>query len=408
VLSIKTCILDAALFGVLSLGCSLLHADVKTGADILIERRLDLAKGKNIGLITNQTGRLSSGELLLDALRARGVHIVALFSPEHGIRSEAEAGASIQSDTDIATGIPIYSLFGKTQKPDSTMLKGIDLLIYDMQDVGVRFYTYISTMGLTMEAAAEAGIPFLVLDRPDPLGGVMVDGPILDDSLRSFVGMYPLPVVYGLTCGELAQMINGEKWLAKGVQAALTVVPMEGWTRGMAWSQTGLTWNRPSPNIPAPATALVYPVTCYIEGTNLSEGRGTDRPFNQFGAPFLDAPGMAAALDSLELPGVRFGTTSFTPQSSKYAGQFCYGVTVEISDPGAYRPVSVGLHIINLLAHKYPKECEFNGKWLARLFGSAEVLEVVNGKRSPEEEVERWRKGERAFVTEARIYQIYR
>jgi uncharacterized protein YbbC (DUF1343 family) len=408
VLSFKTWILGGAFLGVLGLGCSSGHTAVKTGADILIERRLDLAKGKNIGLITNQTGRLSSGELLLDALRARGVHIVALFSPEHGIRGEAEAGASIQSEPDIATGIPIYSLFGKTQKPDSTMLKGIDLFIYDMQDVGVRFYTYISTMGLTMEAAAEAGIPYLVLDRPDPLGGVMVDGPILDDSLRSFVGMYPLPVVYGLTCGELAQMINGEKWLAKGVQAALTVVPMEGWTRGMAWSQTGLTWNRPSPNIPAPATALVYPVTCYIEGTNLSEGRGTNRPFNQFGAPFLDAPGMAAALDSLELPGVRFGTTSFTPQSSKYAGQFCHGVTVEITDPRAYRPVSVGLHIINLLARKYPKECEFNRKWLARLFGSAEVLDVVNGKRSPEEEVERWRKGERAFVTEARTYQIYR
>ena len=407
VLSLKTCILEAALFGVLSLGCSRIHADVKTGADILIERRLDLVKGKNVGLITNQTGRLSSGEWLVDALRARGVRIAALFSPEHGIRGDAEAGASVASDIDSVSGVPVYSLYGRVQKPDKAMLKGIDLLVYDMQDVGVRFYTYISTMGLAMEAAAEAGIPFIVLDRPDPLGGMLVDGPIIEDSLRSFVGMYPLPVVYGLTCGELAQMINREKWLAGGIQATLTVVPMEGWKRGMSWSQTGLPWNRPSPNIPSPATALVYPVTCYVEGTNLSEGRGTSDPFGQFGAPFLDAPAMAAELNSLDLPGVRFGSTSFTPNSSKFAGQLCRGVSVRITDPLLYRPVGIGLHIIDLLARRYPKECEFNRKGLSALFGRADVLDVVDGKRSVEEVMRQWGGDEKGFLDRAAGYRTY-
>ncbi len=259
------------------MACTSCSAAVKTGADILVERRLDLVKGKQVGLITNHTGRLSTGEFLVDALRARGVHVVALFAPEHGIRGQAQAGASVQNETDSATGIPVYSLYGATTRIQQSMLKGIDLLIYDIQGLPVRFYTYLSTMGLSMEAAAEAGIPFIVLDRPDPLGGQIVDGPIMQDSLKSFVGMYPLPVVYGLTCGELAQMINRERWLSNGVQANLTVVPVEGWTRGMSWGETGLTWYPPSPNIPTAATAFVYPATCFIEGTNLSEGRGTSQ-----------------------------------------------------------------------------------------------------------------------------------
>ncbi len=383
------------------------HAAMKTGADILIERRLNIVKGKNVGLITNQTGRLSTGEFLLDALRAQSVHVVALFSPEHGIRGTVEAGVPIQNETDSATGIPIYSLHGRTKKPDSSMLKGIDLLVYDVQDVGVRFYSYISTMGLAMEAAAEAGIPFVVLDRPDPLGGMLVDGPVLQDSLTSFVGMYPLPVVYGLTCGELAEMINREGWLARAVHADLTVVWMEGWTRTMSWGETGLSWSPPSPNIPAPSTSFVYPATCYLEGTNISEGRGTGRPFNQFGAPFLAVRALVAALDSLALPGVRFVPTTFTPSSSKFSGTLCQGVLVEITDARSYSPVSVGLHIVNLLARRYPGRCVFNRTTLTRLFGSGEVLEVIDGKRGVWEVLKRWKEGEKKYMEKARQYWRY-
>jgi uncharacterized protein YbbC (DUF1343 family) len=382
-------------------------AAIKVGADVLIENRLDLVKGKHVGLITNQTGRLSTGEYLVDALRSKGVHVVALFGPEHGIRGLAQAGDDVKNEIDSATGIPIYSLYGPSTKITRNMLKGIDLLVYDIQGLSVRFYTYISTMGLAMEAAAEAGIPILVLDRPDPLGGLLVDGPIMQDSLRSFVGMYPVPVVYGLTCGELARMINGEGWLSKKACANLTVVPMEGWKRGMPWSEIGLRWYPPSPNIPTPAAADIYPATCYVEGTNLSEGRGTSKPFSQFGAPFLDAHAMAAALDSLALPGVRFGTTSFTPSSSKLDGKQCEGVTAEVTDLVAYKPVEVGLHIVNLLARWYPKECVFNRQFLCRLFGNPGVLDVVDGGKSVGEVVRGWEKERDSFVEEAKRYKLY-
>ncbi len=400
-------LLVSCLLLLLSFSSASCHADVKPGADVLIERRLDLVRNKNVGLITNQTGRLSTGEFLVDALRANDVRVAALFSPEHGIRGRAEAGVLIPSETDSATGLPVYSLYGPNKRLERNMLNGIDLLIYDIQDVGVRYYTYINTMGLAMEAAAEAGVPIIVLDRPVVLGGRLVEGPVLQDSLRSFVGMYPVPIVYGLTCGELAEMINREGWLAGGRRADLTVVPMEGWSRELSWDETGLTWHPPSPNIPTQGTALVYPATCYIEGTNLSEGRGTSRPFTQFGAPFLDARAMAATLDSLGLNGVRFGATSFTPKSSKLAGQLCQAVTVEITDSRTYNPVAIGLHIVGLLSRRYPKECEFNRNWLCLLFGSVEVLDVVDGRKSVEDVVKRWSGEAKRYAERAKGYWLY-
>lgn len=251
---------------------------VKLGNDVLVERHLQLLEGKRVGLIVNHTARLSSGQYLVDMLVQRGIVIVALFGPEHGIRGEGLAGEKISDTKDEKTGIPIYSLYGKTRKPTAEMLANVDMLVYDIQDVGVRFYTYISTMGLCMAAAAEKGIPFIVLDRPNPLGGEKVDGPILDDSLKSFVGMYPIPIVYGLTCGELAKMINAEGWFAtkesgllNRLKCNLTVITMEGWKRKMPWGDTGLEWVPPSPNIKSAQTALVYPMTCLIEATNISE-----------------------------------------------------------------------------------------------------------------------------------------
>jgi uncharacterized protein YbbC (DUF1343 family) len=342
---------------------------VRIGADVFIENHLDLVRGKNVGVITNHTGRLSSGEYLVDALLNEGVDVVALFGPEHGIRGVVAAGESVHDTVDDKTGIRIHSLYGNVKKPTPEMLAGVDVLVYDIQDVGARFYTYISTMMLAMEAAAEKGIPFVVLDRPNPLGGILIDGPVMQDSLRSFVGMLPIPVVYGLTCGELASMINRERWLKGGSTVDLTVVRMEGWSRLMGWSATGLDWIAPSPNIPTSQTATVYPATCFIEATNISEGRGTDRPFETIGAPFIQGDTLASRLNELSLPGVRFFPFSFTPTSSKFKSVFCNGIRLEVSSQGDFLPILTGMHILQRIHQLWPEEVRFNSSFLARLLG---------------------------------------
>ena len=363
---------------------------VKVGADVLIEKRLDVLKGKRVGLITNQTGRIASGEMLVDALLAKGVNVTALFGPEHGIRGESAAGELVVGGKDEKTGIPVFSLYGKTRKPTPEMLRNVDLLVYDIQDVGARFYTYISTMALAMEAAAEGNIPFLVLDRPNPLGGKKIDGPLMEDSLRSFIGMLPIPVVYGLTGGELATMINWESWLSNGVRAQLTVIPMEGWSRSMLWNETGLQWIAPSPNIPTAATALAYPATCFIEATNVSEGRGTDAPFELIGAPFIDGSALASALSLLKLPGVEFQPASFTPRSSKFSGKECRGIRVKVTEPGSFQPVLTGLHILQQIQKLWPAEFRIDRQSFGRLMGSGSVFDaLMNGER-PDSIVAQW------------------
>ncbi len=380
---------------------------VKVGADVLLEKHLDLLKGKRVGLITNQTGRLSSGEFLVDALRGRGVNVVALFGPEHGIRGEAGAGQSVEHDKDAQTGIPIFSLYGRTRKPIPEMLKNVDVLLYDIQDVGARFYTYISTMKLAMEAAAEATIPFVVLDRPDPFGGEMIAGPLMEDSLRSFVGLLPIPVVYGLTCGELATMINWEHWLTDGATVQLNVIPMEEWKRKMFWEETHLPWIPPSPNMPTPATTIVYPATCFVEATNISEGRGTETPFQIIGAPFVDADRLVSSLSRVKLPGVTFHSITFTPKSSKFSGEECHGVRLEIIDPKLFQPVLTGLHMIQQAQKLYPTEFRVNRQTFNRLIGAADVYDrLVNGE-SPESILSRWQSKLDRFRALSSRYHLY-
>ncbi len=381
--------------------------NVVPGADRLLGRDFSLVRGKRVGIVTNASGRLSNGTYLVDTLRSRGVRVVALFGPEHGIRGNAPAGEQVGDSRDSATGIRVFSLYGGRTKPTRSMLRGVDVLVYDIQDVGVRFYTYLSTMTLAMEAAAEAGIPFVVCDRPNPIGFLPVDGPIRDDSLRSFVGWLPIPIVYGLTCGELARMINGERWLAKGIRANLHVVPLSGWTRTMRWDETGLPWIPPSPNIRTPEAAVAYPATCYLEALNVSEGRGTEHPFQTIGAPFLEAAPVWSAMTGLALPGVRWLPAEFTPVSSKYAGETCKGVTLRITEPGSVEPLGIALELLRVLLQAGGNSVTVNESWMNRLMGTPTVLRALRNGVDPDTIRRAWMPDLDHFRTISAKYVIY-
>ena len=288
---------------------------VVTGAEALAATGFAALAGKRVGLITNQTG-LVGQEHLADLLsKTPNLELVAILAPEHGFRGAAEAGAKVGDSTDAKTGCRFSASTGPPKKPSPHMLRNVDVLVFDIQDIGTRYYTYISTMGLAMQAAAAAGIPFIVLDRPNPLGGEYVSGFVLKPALVSFVGQYPIPIVHGLTVGELARMIQGERLLDGLESLQLSVVAMQGWQRSMRWPQTGRTWVPTSPNIPTFESALVYPGMGFVGETDVNEGRGTPTPFSLFGAPWLDAAHIAARLEALALPGVRFEPTTYTPRS---------------------------------------------------------------------------------------------
>jgi uncharacterized protein YbbC (DUF1343 family) len=352
-------------------------SQVSAGADRLFSDEFHLVAGKRVGLVTNHTAVLSNGRHLADSLFAHPeVTLTALFGPEHGIRGEAPAGGHVGDGRDSATGVTVFSLYGRTYKPTPEMLRGIDVLLFDIQDVGARFYTYISTMSYAMEAAAENGIPFIVLDRPNPITGVRVEGPIREDSLKSFVGLHPIPIVHGMTVGELATMFNEEGWLKGGVKADLHVVKMEGWKRETWYDETGLRWIPPSPNIRTLETAIVYPGTCLIEGTNLSEGRGTDRPFEYIGAPYVDGEVLAMELNKLNLPGVDFQAISFTPRATigatnpKYSGIPCSGVVVRVTKREAFEPVRTGHSILVVARRLFGDQFALRAGALERLVGA--------------------------------------
>lgn len=286
---------------------------VRPGIEVLLSDSLHLIAGRRVGLVTNHTGIDREGRSDIDRLAEHpDVDLVALYSPEHGIRGEERAGAAIESGIDERTGLPVHSLYGETRKPTASMLDGVDVLVFDMQDVGARYYTYVSTMALAMEAAGEHDIPFLVLDRPNPIRGDVVQGNVLEPEYSTFVGMFEVPMRHGMTPGELARLYVG----AFGVSADLTVVPVDEWQRSMTFDETGLPWVAPSPNMPDVPSALAYPGTCLFEGTPLSVGRGTDRAFQWIGAPWLDGDALARALNGYGIDGVRFEAVSFTPTNA--------------------------------------------------------------------------------------------
>jgi uncharacterized protein YbbC (DUF1343 family) len=326
---------------------------VLTGAQSLTNDAFASLVGKRVGLITNQTGLVTSGHLADLVASSKIAQLTAILAPEHGFRGAIEAGATVKNGRDEKTGVPVYSLYGATKAPTTAMLRDVDVLVFDIQDVGVRFYTYISTLGLAMQSAAAKGIPFVVLDRPNPLGGNYVSGFVLEPARKSFVGQYPIPIVHGLTVGELAAMIKGERWLSGLDQLDLRVIRLKGWTRDMRWPSTKLAWVPTSPNVPTYEAALVYPGIGVVGELMVNEGRGTPTPFSQFGAPWLDAAAAAADLNSRRLPGVRFEATRYTPRSipsvaadPRFKGEVVNAVRLVITDVNTFQPLETGMHAL--------------------------------------------------------------
>jgi uncharacterized protein YbbC (DUF1343 family) len=314
--------------------------------------------GKRVGLITNHTGRDSKGTPTIDLLAARkDMKLVALFAPEHGIRGVATG--RINFETDEKAGLPVNSLFGDTQKPTLAMLENIDALVFDIQDVGVRQYTYISTLGLAMQAAAEKKIPIVVLDRPDPIGGTIIEGNIREEGIGSFVGLYPIASRYGLTAGELAGMYNKHF----GINADLHVVKLDGWNRNVWLDKTDVPWIGPSPNLPKFEGIIHYPGTVFFEGTNLSEGRGSDAPFEQTGAPWLRNVEVADSMNARKLPGVRFSPVQMTIAAGarKYGGQMIPGVKMTVTDRMTYRPIATTMRLMELIRRLHPNDFQWGG-----------------------------------------------
>ena len=327
---------------------------VLCGIDVLKSEKFERLKGRNVGLVTNHSGRDRQGRASIDVLHgAEGLKLVALFSPEHGIRGELDQ-SNITDAVDAKTGLPVYSLYGKRRKPDQETLKGIDTLVYDIQDIGCRFYTYISTLGLVLEAAAEHKVKVVVLDRPNPIGGVAIDGPLTDAGRESFIAYHSLPIRHGMTVGELARLFVAERKLA----VDLDVVKCEGWKRGDLFDRTNLTWVNPSPNMRNLTAALLYPGIGLLETTNLSVGRGTERPFEWIGAPWLDGAKLAAALNAAALSGVRFVPVELTPLSSVHAKKPCGGVQIIVDDWSKFNPVRTGLTVAAALRDLFPEQWE--------------------------------------------------
>ncbi|MBA3805161.1 MAG: DUF1343 domain-containing protein, partial [Acidobacteria bacterium] len=362
---------------------STVDAEVLTGIDVLERDDFKQLAGMRVGLVTNHTGRDRRGRQTVDVLRnAPGVRLVALFSPEHGIRGASDA--KVSDSKDEQTGLPIYSLYGESRRPRPEQLKDLDALIFDIQEIGTRFYTYISTLGYVMEEAARARLPVFVLDRPNPLNAVEVEGPIADAEKLSFTAYHRIPVRHGMTVGELARLFNEER----KINCDLRVVKMENYRRAMWYDATNLVWVNPSPNMRSLTEALLYPGVGLLETTNLSVGRGTDTPFEVTGAPWLDGQRLAAFLNSRKIAGVRFVPVRFMPNASVFKGEACGGINIIITDRARFRPVLTGLEIALALRRLFPNEWKVDD--YARLIANADTLARVKRADSTEEIMRSW------------------
>jgi uncharacterized protein YbbC (DUF1343 family) len=372
----------------------------RTGIDVLETEKFASLRGKRVGLITNQTGLDSYGHRTIDLLaRAEGVNLMAIFSPEHGIAGVADATVSNQADA--PTGLPIYSLYGATRRPTGEMLRGIDTLVFDVQDAGVRFYTYITTMAYSMEAAAQQHVTFFVLDRPNPLGGEIIEGPVLNPDRTSFVGYFPMPVRYAMTMGELAQMFNSENKIG----ADLRVVAMQDWHRRDFYDMTGLAWVAPSPALRSLRENFLYPGVEILQAAGVSVGRGTPTPFEQLGAPWIDSGVLLTELSRRELKGVRFALTQFTPASGLYSGVLCKGLSIDLQDRETFRPIMMGLEIASAIHHLYPTE--FHVEKMVELLGSQATVGRLASGDDPKEIEAGWASDLDRFRTMREKYLLY-
>jgi len=378
------------------------NGSVKAGIDVLEAEHFAALAGKHVGLITNSSGRASDGQRTIDLLNhAPGVKLVALFSPEHGLEGSAAEGAKVDSSRDAATGLPVYSLYGDVQRPSAQMLEGIDTLVFDIQDVGARFYTYITTLGYCLEAAGKVGIEFFVLDRPNPINGAQVDGPVLDPDLHSFIGYFPMPIRHGMTVGELAEMFNRQNHL----NAKLHVIKMQDWQRTDWFDETGQVWINPSPNLRNLTEETLYPGVCLLEGANVSVGRGTDTPFEMLGAPWIDGRALAAYLNGKKIQGVRFVPMDFKPLSGIYSGEVCHGVQFVLIDRQALEPTEMGVEFLAALWRLSPQNFKLDGT--LRLVGSHKVLESVRTGESPSRIWYDWQEDLEKFKTVRAQYLLY-
>ena len=382
------------------------------GDDRLVTEYISIIKNKRLGIVANEASRLSNGVQLIDTLvRIGSVNIKAIFSPEHGYRISSIAGETV-SDTS-EKGIPVYSLYGKERKPSAQKLKNIDMIVYDLQDTGIRYYTYISTLFYVIQAAGENDIPVLILDRPDPTGGNKIEGPVLNPGLQSFVGIAEIPVIYGMTPGELAKLFAGEYASGSG-NPSVDIIKMKNWKRDSFFSDYELKWIAPSPNIPDLETALIYPATAFLEATNISEGRGTERPFKQIGAPFINSENIINELELFPHPGLLIKPVSFIParipgksESPKFENRECNGISLILTSPEKVKPVDFGISLLFVLHKLYPGKFKFYNEQFDRLTGDRSVRQMLMKNQTPDEIIKSWQTGLEKFLQIRTKYLLY-
>ena len=394
---------------------SFLLSQVKTGIEVLAESGFTILQGKRVGLVTNPTGITSNFVSTVDVLaKAGNVHLVALFGPEHGVRGDVTAGGKIETFTDSATGLPVYSLYGKTRKPTVEMLKGIDILVYDIQDIGARSYTYINTLAYVMEAAAENNIEVVVLDRPNPLNGNRIEGNILDLKFRSFVGQYPIPYVYGMTCGEFAEMLNNEGWLDGGMKCKLTVIKMENWKRWMHWDNTKLPWVPTSPHIPNAETALYYSAIGILgELETVNIGVGYTMPFQLVGQEWINGVRLAEKLNEKKLPGLYFRPVSYKPYYGNQTGKQLSGVQIHILDRSKVNLTNVQFYVIETILALYPDKGSFifadsgRNAMFDKVSGTDEIRKSLMNGISVNSIIASWQNKIAEFMVTRKKYLLY-
>jgi uncharacterized protein YbbC (DUF1343 family) len=387
------------------------RAGVLPGLEVLLRDSAHLVRGKRVGFVTNQSAVTTGGESAIDLLHASPeVNLVALFGPEHGLRGGIEGGVKIEGGVDERTGVTVHSLYGATQRPTAAMLRGIDVLLFDMQDIGARPYTFVWTMAMAMEAAAAQRIPFIVLDRPNPITDRM-EGPLMEMAMRNvgqpITGYYPVPLRHGMTVGEIARYINAEH----NIGAELTVVPAAGWRAGQWFDETGLPWIDPSPNIRSLEAALTYSGLVLLEATNLTVGRGTARPFSYVGAPWLDAGRLLGRMARYELPGVTLDTTSFVPQGEgwvPFRGERVRAIEIRITDRDAYRPVWLTLALMSEIKRQHPTQFRITNDGMTQMLGSRWARQAVDRGDDPHEIWRRWQAELDAWESVRARYALYR